>query len=210
MWTQPDRVRKYIGLDASDVSDEDLSDYITKAQEELFDQISVYAFEEVMSGDIDGSNTTFTVSNPYIADSNFDLVADSLDVEVYKWGTYGSIDTMSTIGVSTIYPDRGLIVLNTPPESTIEAVTCSYYFYPRKLNLNRLEDVTALLAAYYYVRTEMLLVPKQWMHGAYRFIKGTPAEELLQEYYRNLEILLGRMHKKKVHGEVEFAREGST
>jgi hypothetical protein len=207
MWTSPNEVRKAIGLSVDDVTDEDLSYYIGKAQKELLDQLCIYEYEDKLVGNLDGINTTFNTSYVPIADRNFDLVVDTLDVEVYKWGHYGSMDTKETVSVSTIYPDKGIIILQSAPESTIDVVTATYYSFPRQLILDRLPMVTSLLAGYHYIRSEVLLLPRQWMHGSYRFIKGTPAEDILIEYYRNLDILLGREHRKVTPDNVTFLRD---
>uniref|UniRef100_A0A6H1ZKH4 Uncharacterized protein n=1 Tax=viral metagenome TaxID=1070528 RepID=A0A6H1ZKH4_9ZZZZ len=206
-WTTPQEVRKVIGLGADDVSDEDLDYYIGKAQKELLDQLCVFEYEDKLVGNIDGVNITFNTHYAPIADRNFDLVVNTLDVEVYKWGHYGLMDTKSTVPISTVYPDKGIIVLGSAPGNTIEVVTATYYSFPRQLILDRLPTVTALLAGYHYIRSEVLLLPQQWFHGSYRFIRGTPAEDILLEYYRNLDILLGREHRKVTPDAPTFLRD---
>lgn len=207
MWTDPEQVRKELGLKVVDVSDEELNYYINKAQENLLHDIAVYRFEEPMIGTINGTNTTFQTLNYPIADANFDKVVNADDIEVYKWGDIENISTRQTVPVSLMYPKFGIVILRDPPESTIEVVTCTYYYLPMDIDFNRIGRATALLAAYYYIRTEMLLIPESWAHGAYRFQKGTPAEELLNEYYRELERLKGKMHIKREHEDIEFLRD---
>ena len=53
----------------------------------------------------------------------------------------------------------------------------------------------------------MITGNSQWMHGSYRFIRGTPAEDILLEYYRNLDILLGREHRKVTPDAPTFLRD---
>ena len=206
-WCNPQQVRKVIGLTPDDVRDEDLYQYIEDAQRDVRDQIAVYQYQEELKGKIDGENTTFSTSFSPIADADFDLDVDTSDVEVWKWGDKDSIDTKETVTVSTIYPDEGKIVLSSPPASTYDCVVCNYYYYPRKIDTNRLPRVTALLAGYYYIMSEMLLIPEQWMHGAYRFRHARPYTLLLDEYYRELESLIGRRHVKEEHSTVSFMRE---
>lgn len=207
MWSDPESVRKIIGLSVDDASDQELEFYIDMAQKEIRDHISVYVFEDDLTGVIDGVNTTFSTRYYPIADSNFDLVVDHSDIEVYKWGDSNCIDTRETVSVSTLYWDKGLIILSDPPANTYDVVRCSYYYYPRKFDLSRLRRITALLAGYYYIRSELLLVPKTWAHGAYRFAKGEAVRDLLDDYYRELENIIGRDHVKKEHDTLRFLRE---
>jgi len=125
-----EEVRKIIGLKPDDVTDQELEFYIDMAQKEIRDQISVYIFEEDLTGDIDGKNTTFTTKHYPIADSNFDLVVNASDIEIYKWGDSSSFDTRETVSVSTLYWDRGMIVLSEAPASTYDVIRCNYYYYP--------------------------------------------------------------------------------
>jgi len=206
MWCTPEDVRKELGLLSEDVDDVTLLHYIEKAQDSLRDQISIYVFDEELAGDIDGVNTTFRTAHYPIADCDYDLAVGTSDVVLYKWGEYGSIDTRSTIAASTIYPDYGIIVLSDPPEGTIKAVTCTYYYYPTRIDMGRLPKVCALLAAYYYVRAEMLLIPEKWAHGAYRFERGTPAEMLYSEYERELGLLIRRDLYKASLGSLDLLR----
>jgi len=207
MWTNAEEVRKIIGLKVDDVTDQELEFYIDMAQKEIRDQISVYVFEEDLSGNVDGSNTTFTTKYSPIADSNFDLKVNASDIEIYKWGDSSSFDTRETVSVSTLYWDRGMIILSEAPASTYDVVRCNYYYYPRIFDLNRLKKITALLAGYYYIRSELLLVPKTWAHGAYRFAKGEPLEQLLNDYYRELESIIGRDHIKREHDTITILRD---
>ena len=206
-WTTPEEVRKELGLKMEDVSDEDLAYYIEKAQRNLLSDIAVYRFEEAMIGSIDGVNCTFQTRYSPIADSNFDGVVNPQDIIVAKWGDINNFSTRSTIQVSSIDPVFGIVVLASPPEATVQAVTCTYYYLPNpKITFEHLRRLSSILAAYYYVRSEMLLVPDSWAHGAYRFTKGTPAEELLNEYYRELSKVRGREHLKESHTEVRYVR----
>ena len=207
-YTNPEHVRRILGLTVDDVSDSDLESFIEEAQKEVLDQIAIYMFEDTLSGKINGSNTTFKTSYAPIADSNFDLKVDVNDLEVYAWGEAGSIDTRIKWSLSTIYPDYGTIVLSSAPDSTYDVITATYYYYPnRHIKLNRIPRATALLAGYYYILSEMLLIPEQWMHGAYRFRHARPYQVLLDEYYREINIILGREHVKEEHGEVELLRD---
>jgi len=206
-YSNPEEVRKRIGLKSGDVPDDDIIPFLGDAQKEVLDQIAIYQFDEDTTGDIDGVNTTFTLKHYPIADSNFDRLVNTADVEVYKWGDKDTIETKETVTVSTLYPDQGIMILSSAPASTYDIVVASYWYYPRHIKLNRIHKVVALLAGYYYVRSELLLLPRRWAQGAYRFESGTPAEDLLKEYYRALELVVGREHIKQEHGDISFLRD---
>ena len=205
-YSDPAEVRREIGLKAGDVPDDDILPFLNRAQKEVLDQIAVYQFEEDTVGSIDGDNTTFRLKHYPVADSNFDRLVGTADVEVYKWGDKDTIETKETVTVSTLYPDQGIMVLSSAPANTYDVVVASYWYYPRHIKLDRLHRAVALLAGYYYVRSELMLLPRRWAQGAYRFERGTPAEDIRKEYYRALEVIVGREHTKEKHDEVEFLR----
>jgi len=126
-------------------------------------------------------------------------VIDGSDVEVYGWTDGDDPTTRSSLSVSTVLSEYGTIVLNSAPSSIYEKITASYYYLPVEIKLDHLKDLTAVLAAYYYAMAEFVLVPKQWMHGAYRYIQDRDYKELYDEYEKKKIRLLGRLHKKEEH-----------
>jgi hypothetical protein len=206
-WCNAENVRKEIGLTEADLPDADIDYYINKAQIELLSDMTSYAFETPMHGNIDGFNTTFSITLGPFADSDFDGVVSTSDITVYKWGNSGSIDTRVLCSISTIYPDFGIVVLTEAPSSTFEVVVADCYHYSKHINTAKIAHVTALLAAYHYVMAEQLLLPKQWMHGAYRFMKGTAAEDLLSEYHREKDLLSVASSRLSSHGSIRFNRD---
>lgn len=210
VWTgysNPEEARREIGLKPGDVEDTDLEPFLDRAQREVLDQIAIYQFDEVTTGACDGSNTTFQLKHYPIADSNFDKLINTLDVELYKWGDTSEIETRETVSMSTLYPDHGIAIVSSAPASTYDVVVANYWYYPRHIKLNRIHKAVALLAGYYYVRSELLLLPSRWAQGAYRFERGTPSEDLLKEYYRVLDNVIGRGHAKDKHGDITFSRD---
>lgn len=205
-WCTPEEVRKEIGMLAEDVPDQDLEYYISRAHNRLLEDIAVSHRDENLIGDINGVNTTFTTSVGYIADSNFDNTINISDVTINTWGDRATIDTRTNVTASTLYPEFGIVVLTSAPANTVECVAMDYWTYPKEINTGKLSQVTALLAAYYYIGAEHLLMPQKWMHGAYRFEKGTPEEILERRYERALLGLKGRAHKKVKHDKITFLR----
>jgi hypothetical protein len=178
----PEDVRKKLALTLDEASDELLYSYIDDAQIEILGDIAIKVTDETLTGDINGSNTTFETSGTFIADRNFDKTITASDVTLYAWTNEDDPSTKSTIAVSTVYDLYGKIVATTAPPSTIEKVTADYYYYSGPADQTLLSKSCAILAAYYYACAEIALMPKQWMHGAYRFIKTTEYKDLIEEY----------------------------
>jgi len=183
----PNDVRNKLGLSVTEAPDESVNEYIDNAQIYVRSDISVYVFDDVLSGNIDGSNTTFTCNNKFITDRNFDKTINVSDIDVFSWTDSDDPATKSSIAVSTIYPEYGKVVLNSAPSTSIEQVTANYYYSYGPVDFDIVKDACANLAAYYYAQREILLMPKQWMHGAYRFMKSGEYKDLLVNYYNKIE-----------------------
>jgi len=199
MWTTPDKVRSLLGLSVSDVEDRVLNKYIEDAQKEMLRQIALYARGDTLSGNINGTNTTFTTSYAPIADSNFDLVVDKNDITVY--GMTDTSDPFSTVSltVSSIDAYTGKIVMSSAPSSDYEALVAYYYYYPCTIDSNLIPTACAYLAGYKYVLAEYLLIPAQFYHGAYRFKLGEPWTLLRQEYEKLIDLILSYPAVKGTH-----------
>jgi len=170
---------------------------------ELLNQIALHVSKDTLSGDIDGSNTTFETSYAPIADRDFDGTVGTSDVIVTAWVDSDDPFTAYTLSVSKVDADTGQIVLSSAPPSTIDQLTADYYYYPKRIESRLLTVATAYLAAYKYVLAEYLLIPQQFYHGAYRFRLGEPWNKLREEYERVVELLLAKPYAKGEHGDME-------
>ncbi len=198
MWCNPEDVRKILGIEPEDESDEKLKYFIRDAQREILDRIAIYEEHDKLEGSIDGWNTTFSYHQKYIADSNFDYEPD---MRVYAWSN-GTI--LGRLVIDTIDYDNQKVILYAAPSTNCTSITASYYYYPKYINTTRLRRVTALLAAYYYALSEYLLIPEQWFHGAYRFRFDKAFDVLYDRFETELSNLLRKEHYTGTFGTVEF------
>ena len=197
MWCNPEDVRKILGLE-NEVPDYKLEHFIEDAQREVLDRIAIYVEADKLDGSIDSWNTTFAYHHKYIADSNFDYEPD---MRVYAWKD-GTI--LGRLVIDTIDYDNQKVILYAAPSTNCTSITASYYYYPKYINTVRLRRVTALLAAYYYVLSEYLLIPEQWFHGAYRFRFDKAFDSLYDEFERELSNILRKEHYKGEFGTIEM------
>jgi hypothetical protein len=187
----PDQVRKKLGFSSDEVSDEDIIPYIVEAQKAMVIDLSYNINDEMLYA---VTSTTFTTSHSFIADIDFDKVVTTKDIIVCGWGNRNDPDTKVTLSVSKVFPNYGRIVLASP--STFDIVTADYNYYSDRINENLIPDACAYLAAYGYALQEVLLMPAQWMHGAYRFMKTGDVGNLEKEYWKKIYAIKIRVHEK--------------
>jgi len=203
--TTPDNVRKRLGLTPDEAPDEVVYEYISTAQKDVRKDLAFFQFDDTLSGNINGVNTTFSTCNSFIADMNYDNIVNNSDIEVYGWTISDDPGTRVTISLSTIYPEYGKVVTNSAP-SGLAKITARYYYYDTYVDSELIPEACADLAAYLYAGRELLLMPRQWMFGAYRFIKSVEYKELLESYYGNLDKILGYASLKDSHDEPTLIR----
>ena len=132
-WTTPDDVRLITSLNTTEISDADLISFISKAQKEVTNELSLRIIREQVlfidstrQNDIDGSNTTFYIKKwkgNYLSDTNFDDSVTTSDVTLF------SVDNDSaetSAAPSTITHDLGQWTVSTAPENVDIFVTYSY------------------------------------------------------------------------------------
>jgi len=202
-------IRKYTGIKVDDIPDAELEDYLTDGDDNVLDDISIARINDKLAGKIDGINTEYwCVSHP-IADVNFDKTVNTLDVKVYKWGKEGSIDLREECTVSSINPHEGRIILSSAPANTFEVISMDYRFYPTSdtINWNQVEKAASLIAGYYYIFSEYLLIPERYARGAIRYTHAKPYYTLLDEYFRTIEKITTIQYAKKVTDETVLRRK---
>jgi hypothetical protein len=190
-----------LGLNSDDVSDNDILPYIEDAQRDMLKDISHYVQDDKLSG----SNNTFSTTYPYIAHSGFGLTFSPLDIQVYGWTNEEDPTTKTSLSVNNIYGTYGKVVLSSIPP-TYAKVTADYYYYDSPITSDQFSDACAILAAFYYALSEIILMPKQWMHGAYRFMKTDSVAELEVMYWNRIHKILGRMDDVATHGDITYLR----
>jgi hypothetical protein len=208
MWCTEEQVRRKLGLRSEEVPDGDILHYIEDAQKDMRGDISYEMSNDELDGAINGSNTTFTTTFCNIADRNFDLIIGTLDVTVYGWTDKNDPATKSTLTVGTIYPEYGKIVLDTAPSNSYVKITADYFYNTLVTDMTLYPDACAYLSAFYYGLSETLLMPKQWMHGAYRFLKSEDIPLLEAEYQKRLLRIRKVSHECGDTDDVKFERQG--
>ena len=206
----PADVREAIGLTSEEADDSKLEGYITKAYRNFLNDVGIKVIDNVLTGDIDGTNTIFFTSYTPIADIDFDGTVSTLDIAVYKWGTTGSLDTRETITLSAFDPTYGRLVTTTAPSDTIDIVTASYYYYPRHIPDELIVDAISYLAGYYYVMQEFLLIPEKLSHGSYRWTHVKPYVPIWEEYLKARMAITARLAEKTEHDDVVQIRKEVT
>jgi len=186
MWCKPIDVLRVLGLKEEEIFKDDVEYFIEDAQREVLNRISILKEHDSLTGSINGVNTTFSYTHQYIADNDFDY---NPDMTVYLWSN-GTIT--GTLAISTIDIDNKHVIVTSAPTSG--SLTATYYYYPNYVSTIRLKRVTSLLAGYYYILSEYLLIPEQWFHGAYRFRWDKTFNKLLDEYEREINNILRREH----------------
>ena len=162
VWTDVTDIRLVSGLTTSDISDNDLEDLAELAQKEVLLQTNIKTIreevkylDETRTNDIDGSNTTYYVSNwrgTYLSDANFDLTTDISDVDVFSVSGDG---TESSLTVNSITYDEGKLVLSIAQNNVDLYITYSYnYFNPVTPDPNLKLATEYLASAYAYMRID--------------------------------------------------------
>jgi len=212
-YSTADDMRRIIGLstissDPDYVVDADLNYFIDKACTLMIEDFSIQKIDESMSGNINGSNTSFSVSYTPVADINFDGTINSLDVNVYGWTDTSDPSTKTSLAVTTLYPQEGKVVLTSAPASTYEDITCTYRHYlSETIRLALLPLANAYLAGWLYITSEYLLTPDQYAVGALRYnYKLSPITKALNKYYEVMNLIKTKHWTKKQHNDIKLLR----
>jgi len=185
LYTTPQEIRDLLGLTVEDADDSILEEFIDKAQKILLKYITVQVIDEEMTGSINGTNTTFSVSHKFIADIDFDKQITTSDFKIYGWKDSDDPGTKVELSVSTFYPEYGIFVLSSPPSSdTYEKITCDYSYYTCKIDWDLVNMATAYYAGMLWVARELYLVPETLAIGNVRVRTNQPWEKLRTEFKR--------------------------
>jgi len=200
-------VRKYIGVDDDDVTDNDLKFYIEGADSIVFQSVALQVIEGELSGKIDGVSTTFNTEYYYIADTDYDCLVDSDEVTVYAWGTYRSLDTRKTWGVSSINATEGKVYLSSAPPASYDALTIDYYHYKHKPNYHMLRRAANFYAAYDFIFAEYLLIPVSQRHGAISWRHAKPYQDLWDRYQEAINLFNQTPYSKKKQDDIKMGEK---
>jgi len=165
-YVTPAEVRdELLSYDVEDAPDSLLSKYISEAERVLITDISASVLEEELTGSIDGKNTEFKVKHYPIADSDADGTIDASDIESVKgWKSDTTYDTLS---VSKVIPEKGIIILSTPPSpTTYKKITCNYRYYPGFLpDFTLVKLACKIYSVFLFTLKEFALMPLRFQVG---------------------------------------------
>jgi len=196
-YADPRSVRHYAGLNEDDVPDGDLDFYIDEADRMVFRDVAIEVIDEDLSGNINGTNSTFDTCHRYIADTDYDCAVGSTEVTVYGWGKAGSLDTRVALTVSSINPTEGKIYLASAPSATYDVLTINYYYYKTKPKWNILKRAANFYAAYDFIFAEYLLIPIAQRRGALSWRHARPYRDLYQRYLDAINVFNSKIYSKK-------------
>lgn len=149
MYASLEKFRQLTPFTKGDVSDETITSLIPVADKAVMRIATIEVYDEELSGNVDGSNTIFTVKNKPIADRDLDRQISTGDVTVLlatKDAENNRVSTETT--VSSVSSRDGRIILTTAPTTTTAelGVFCDYRYYSKaKMDF----DVLAEAANYY-------------------------------------------------------------
>jgi len=202
-------VRTLTGLTESDVSDSELGEFIDIATQMIIEDLTISVKDEEPVGDIDGSNTTFSVSNYPIADVSGDRgTVGSADVTVWTWTDKEDPSTKSSVGVDTVYSRDGQIVLTSAPPGSVEMITIDYsYTLEDDLNWDLIKVACAYLAAFLFCVQKFTVLPDSVRRGPITFRHYTkPYNEYLDKYYEMMSLVKSHYHVKKTSSDMTLHR----
>jgi uncharacterized protein YifN (PemK superfamily) len=152
------KVREILGIEESQCTDAQLSNFLSEATLVIIRRISVRELDEEPEGAIDGSNKTFRVSKAFIADTDGDSIVNASDVTVFTWTDADDENTKNEVVVQTVNPLTGRIDLVTAPASSIAKITVSYSWYPYQIDFNLLERACAYYTASRWALRELAML----------------------------------------------------
>jgi len=180
-YTTPQDIRDLLGLTNDDAKDDILEEFITKSQNIILHYIQVKVIEEEIS--LDSSGKTIVLTNQFLADTNFDKLINTLDVTVYGYVDEDSIETRTTLSLSTIWPENGILKLSSDA-SSYGKVTVSYSYYTCSIDWNLVAMATAYYAGMLWVAREEFLVPDELTIGNIKVRQKQPWNKLREEFNR--------------------------
>jgi hypothetical protein len=204
-YTTPDKVRRKLNITEDDVPDEDITPYIITAQKDMLKDISYGTIDDLLSP-LNG--TVYVGSKTFIADINYDATVNGTDVTVYGWTDGNDPLTKETLTVTRVLDRNGRFVISPAPTS-YQKLTADYRYYSKPIDFEQVDEACAILAAYYYASAEIVLMPDQWMHGAYRFQKSQDIDRLIPLYWNKVYGIRGVAHESAEGKDAELERGSS-
>jgi len=206
-YADPRGVRKACGLDEADAPDADLQYYIEMADTLVMENVAIRRIGETLSGNINGINSTFECGHRYIADTDFDCSVSTSEVTVYAWGNRDYLNTRIEWGVGSLDSNEGKIYLSSVPPASYDVITMDYYFYKNKPSWFLLKRAANFYAAYDYIFSEYLLLPRSVRHGALSWTQVKPYIDLKQRFEDAISQFNYKIVVKREHPSIEMGEK---
>ncbi len=136
--------------DSSDASDAEVQDAIDDAEAQFMNDEARWLQGVELIGDVDGSNTSFELPDPWnlIADDTLDETIDASDVHVYTEDKSTTPPTRNTQTVTSVDSRFGVITLNTAPSSGV-TVHFDGYVIKQAWDINLVKSALKSLASWF-------------------------------------------------------------
>jgi len=202
-------VRDLIGLTTDDIDSSDLGDLIDLSTQMMIEDLTLAVRDEEPSGNINGSNTTFSIDYYPVADTSGNKTVGSEDITVYTWTDEDDPSTKSSVSVSTIYERDGKVILSSAPVSTVSKITIDYsYTFEEALNWELIKVACSYLVGYLFSIRKFTVLPDSYARGPMRFRHFTkPYDQYLSKYYEIMNLIKSTHHIKKAHDEMVLQRK---
>lgn len=200
-WSTNAQARRYMNITSTSViSDADVNDHLLSADREIRRIVFAHHYDEVLDGNINGTNKEFRTKYKPIADGDMDgSIDDAGDVTAY------TIDIDETTGfrestsaaVTSINSRDGIITLTTAPANTVNEVTLDYYSVSPRIDMDDVDRAASMLAAIFCLMQLSGGSAAGYSYTAGRFSiqKGSSdgRAKLIQDLISKYEMLLSNM-----------------
>jgi len=211
MWTNAQNVRDLLGLDIDTATDNVLEEFIGYAMSYLRKYIQVSIVDGGTSGNINGTNNTFSTYYNYYADISGDTLITTADISVYGWVKNFPYDPFkrAELTISTFDPLRGKIVLTAAPsQDDYGRITVDYSYFTKRIDWELLSLATAWKAAELWVKREEYLVPESYTFGNKRITQKQPWKLFEIEVRRLVDKLIALPMDKVTYRKLVFRPRG--
>ena len=198
-WGTNAQARRYMNVTSTtSISDADVNDHLISADREIRRRVFVYHYDEVLNGNINGSNTQFKTKYHPIADGDMDQDVDSSDVTAHTTDSDSTTGFRETtdVSVSSVNARDGIITLSSAPASGTDEVTLDYWSVNSRVSMDDVYRASSMMAAIFCLM-QLGGGSSGYSYTAGRFSynksTGSGRNELMDKLIMQLESLLSGM-----------------
>ena len=200
-WSTNAQARRYMNVTSTTIiSDADVNDNLLSADREIRRKVLVHHYDEILQGNINGTNREFKVKHPPIADGDMDGDVDSSDVTAYTINNDAitGFRESTSIAVTSLVARDGIITLTTAPaaDGTADNVTLDYFSISPRVIMDDVYRAASMMAAVFCLM-QIGGGGSGYSYTAGRFsydkTAGSGRNELIDKLIMQLESLLSGM-----------------